>query len=287
MKHTVLTRNKILALLLFVGATLFVGGFFSHTVEAAKLPASPGTFYYDQTNLLSEETKQLVTNKNENYEQTGKKPQVIMAVVKSTGDVTIDEYASDLFDKWNIGQKDSDNGILILYANNDGKRNVRIEVGYGLEGAVTDAQAGSILRSNAQLLKSANKSKVNEGLQQTFNAVVTLVDKEYGYKLDKNSLTDEELQKVENPNKRDLPSALIIGFLIFVGISIFASFRGRGGKGGPKGPGGIDSSFPWWLMLLGSGGSDNDDDHWGGGGFGGGGGFSGGGGSSGGGGASI
>lgn len=284
MKHTVLTRNKILALLLFVGATLFVGGFFSHTVEAAKLPASPGTFYYDQTNLLSEETKQLVTNKNENYEQTGKKPQVIMAVVKSTGDVTIDEYASDLFDKWNIGQKDSDNGILILYANNDGKRNVRIEVGYGLEGAVTDAQAGSILRSNAQLLKSANKSKVNEGLQQTFNAVVTLVDKEYGYKLDKNSLTDEELQKVENPNKRDLPSALIIGFLIFVGISIFASFRGRGGKGGPKGPGGIDSSFPWWLMLL---GSDNDDDHWGGGGFGGGGGFSGGGGSSGGGGASI
>lgn len=287
MKHTVLTRNKILALLLFVGATLFVGGFFSHTVEAAKLPASPGTFYYDQTNLLSEETKQLVTNKNENYEQTGKKPQVIMAVVKSTGDVTIDEYASDLFDKWNIGQKDSDNGILILYANNDGKRNVRIEVGYGLEGVVTDAQAGSILRSNAQLLKSANKSKVNEGLQQTFNAVVTLVDKEYGYKLDKNSLTDEELQKVENPNKRDLPSALIIGFLIFVGISIFASFRGRGGKGGPKGPGGIDSSFPWWLMLLGSGGSDNDDDHWGGGGFGGGGGFSGGGGSSGGGGASI
>lgn len=287
MKHTVLTRNKILALLLFVGATLFVGGFFSHTVEAAKLPASPGTFYYDQTNLLSEETKQLVTNKNENYEQTGKKPQVIMAVVKSTGDVTIDEYASDLFDKWNIGQKDSENGILILYANNDGKRNVRIEVGYGLEGVVTDAQAGSILRSNAQLLKSANKSKVNEGLQQTFNAVVTLVDKEYGYKLDKNSLTDEELQKVENPNKRDLPSALIIGFLIFVGISIFASFRGRGGKGGPKGPGGIDSSFPWWLMLLGSGGSDNDDDHWGGGGFGGGGGFSGGGGSSGGGGASI
>lgn len=264
-----------------------MGGFFSHTVEAAKLPASPGTFYYDQTNLLSEETKQLVTNKNENYEQTGKKPQVIMAVVKSTGDVTIDEYASDLFDKWNIGQKDSDNGILILYANNDGKRNVRIEVGYGLEGAVTDAQAGSILRSNAQLLKSANKSKVNEGLQQTFNAVVTLVDKEYGYKLDKNSLTDEELQKVENPNKRDLPSALIIGFLIFVGISIFASFRGRGDKGGPKGPGGIDSSFPWWLMLLGSGGSDNDDDHWGGGGFGGGGGFSGGGGSSGGGGASI
>ena len=287
MKHTVLTRNKILALLLFVGATLFVGGFFSHTVEAAKLPASPGTFYYDQTNLLSEETKQLVTNKNENYEQTGKKPQVIMAVVKSTGDVTIDEYASDLFDKWNIGQKDSENGILILYANNDGKRNVRIEVGYGLEGVVTDAQAGSILRSNAQLLKSANKSKVNEGLQQTFNAVVTLVDKEYGYKLDKNSLTDEELQKVENPNKRDLPSALIIGFLIFVGISIFPSFRGRGGKGGPKGPGGIDSSFPWWLMLLGSGGSDNDDDHWGGGGFGGGGGFSGGGGSSGGGGASI
>lgn len=265
-----------------------MGGFFSHSVEAAKLPASPSTYYYDQVLLLNDETKQLVFNKNESYENTGKKPQVIMAVVKSTDGESIDEYASELFDKWNIGQKSSDNGLLILYAVNDGERNVRIEVGYGLEGAVTDSQAGAILRNNADLLKSSDKAKVNKGLQQTFNAVVTLIDKEYGYKLDKNSLSDEELERVQEADNSGESIGVVIGLLVFTGIVLFASYRGRGGKGGPKGPGGVDgSSIPWWLIFLGSGGSNDDNDHWGGGGFGGGGGFSGGGGSSGGGGASI
>lgn len=285
--------SKLMGIVILLTATLTLGGFFYTKVEAASLPSAPADYYLDQTNLLTTQTKDLVAQKNAYYQTTKQKPQVILAVVKSTDGEDIDQYAPKLFSKWGIGQKDTDNGILILYAVNDGDKNVRIEVGYGLEGAVTDAQAGQILRANATNLKSADASKVNAGLQKTFNAVTTLIDKEYNYKTDKNTLSDEEMQKIEHPNQVGFPKAIVIGFVIFLLISIFGS---RNNRQGPRngGTGGGSGSLPLWMLggMLGSSGSyrdRDDDDHFGGfGGFGGGGGgFSGGGGSSGGGGASI
>lgn len=268
--------------------SLFFGLFMVKSADAASLPASPRDFYYDQLNILDETTKDLVSNKNEGYKDTNKQPQVVVAAIKSTGDEDIDEYAPDLFEKWHIGQKGEDNGVLILYANNDGRRNVRIEVGYGLEGALTDADAGQILKANAELLKSNNAAEVNKGLQNTFNAVTTLIDKEYGYKGDKNTLSDKEIEKIKNPHRVDMPYAIVIGLLIFAVLSYFGSKNNHGGRGGGSGGTYVGSGLPWWI-LMGSGMNNrhDNDDFFGGGGFGGGGGFSGGGGSSGGGGASI
>lgn len=284
-------KSFVSLIILFIGIFL-VGFLISKNVEAATIPDSPDTFFYDETNTLNKATKKLVTDKNEVYKSTKQKPQVIVAVVKSTGDESIEQFANDLFRKWQIGQKDKDNGILILYAVNKGKRNVRIEVGYGLEGAVTDAQAGQILVANQDDLKSKDTDDINQGLQKSFNAVATLIDKEYGFKGDKNSLSDEELEEIEHPNRVALPIAIGVGLLIFVIIGIFGANRYVSGTKRYRDDG---SSIPWWVYMYGN--HDDDDDHhhfggpgsFGGGGFGGGsgGGFSGGGGSSGGGGASI
>jgi uncharacterized protein len=67
---------------------------------------------------------------------------VVVTLASANGDV--DGAAADLFKAWGIGQKGKDNGVLILAAIKD--RRARIEVGYGLEGVITDGQAGDILR---------------------------------------------------------------------------------------------------------------------------------------------
>lgn len=69
---------------------------------------------------------------------------VVVATVPSLGNETVESYAADLFREWGIGQKGKDNGVLILVAPSE--RQARIEVGYGLEGDLTDLQSGNIIR---------------------------------------------------------------------------------------------------------------------------------------------
>lgn len=68
---------------------------------------------------------------------------LIIATVPSIGDLTIEEYATSLYEKWGIGSKDTDEGVLILLSLNP--RRVRIEVGYGAEGYLNDAKTGRFL----------------------------------------------------------------------------------------------------------------------------------------------
>lgn len=81
--------------------------------------------------------------------------QIAVAVVKTTGDQSIENYAIDLARAWGVGQQATDNGILLVIANDD--RKVRIEVGRGLEGDLTDLQSGRIIRERlVPLLKSGD-----------------------------------------------------------------------------------------------------------------------------------
>ncbi|MGA6105797.1 TPM domain-containing protein [Pseudomonas solani] len=70
--------------------------------------------------------------------------QVAVLIVTSTGADSIEAYATRAFEQWKLGRKGVDDGILLLVAKDD--RALRIEVGYGLEGAVTDVQAARIIR---------------------------------------------------------------------------------------------------------------------------------------------
>ena len=70
--------------------------------------------------------------------------QIAVLMVPTTGDRAIEQYAVQVFDAWKLGRQGVDDGILLVVAKND--RALRIEVGYGLEGAVTDAQASRIIR---------------------------------------------------------------------------------------------------------------------------------------------
>lgn len=80
-----------------------------------------------------------------------------VAVVRTLGDRSVEEYAVKLFEKWGVGSEGRDDGALVLIS--VGERKVRLEIGYGLEGDIPDAAAGRIIRDDmAPRLKAGDWS---------------------------------------------------------------------------------------------------------------------------------
>lgn len=88
--------------------------------------------------------------------------QVAVLVVPTTGPDSIEQFATRVFDKWQLGDKQRSDGVLLLVAWQD--RTVRIEVGYGLEGALTDVQSGQIIRTS--IIPAFKQNRLAQGLQQ-------------------------------------------------------------------------------------------------------------------------
>ncbi|MCZ9148714.1 YgcG family protein [Escherichia albertii] len=97
----------------------------------------------DITGTLSTSEQQSLTQQLQDITHKTQ-AQVAVLIVPSTGDDTIEQYATRVFDSWKLGDKQRNDGILLLVAWED--HAVRIEVGYGLEGVVTDLQAAKIIR---------------------------------------------------------------------------------------------------------------------------------------------
>ena len=108
----------------------------------AQLPAPSGAIN-DFADLLTTEQEQQLTTLVEEVEDATT-AEIAVATVTSLDGMSVEEYAVRLFAQWGIGQADKDNGVLILVAPND--REMRIEVGYGLEGILPDGLAGQIVR---------------------------------------------------------------------------------------------------------------------------------------------
>ncbi|MFC1599160.1 TPM domain-containing protein [Candidatus Omnitrophota bacterium] len=192
--------------------------------------------------------------------------EVAVVILDTVKPYDIEGYAVGLFESWGIGKKGKDNGVLLLVAVKD--RKLRIEVGYGLEGAIPDALAKQVI---AQIIvPSFKQGDYAKGVTSGSLAIAQLVAKEYNVEL--TGLKD--LPSLRLPRKESALGGLFR--LLFLFIIIFA-FRG---------------GFLWWPLLLG-GSLGRRDGYWHGSGFGGssggfsggfggfGGGFSGGGGASG------
>lgn len=186
--------------------------------------------------------------------------QITVITVSSLQEIPIEDYAVELFKEWEIGQAKKDNGILLLVAPNE--RQVRIEVGYGLEGAVPDILAGEIIRND--ITPHFKNNDFDAGVLTGVTSIMKAAQGEY--EGSGNVRTDGLSQTVKN-NKA------LFNFIFWVIIIGIAIILNRGKKGRKNG-------FLWFLlgMLLGGGPGGRNK----GGGFGGfGGGSSGGGGASG------
>jgi uncharacterized protein len=90
----------------------------------------------------------------------GRRVQLQYLLVDSLDGESIDPYAVRVFETWKLGERGKDNGVLVVVAVKD--RRVRIETGYGAEGALTDAQAGRIIRET--LTPAFRQGRYGEGL---------------------------------------------------------------------------------------------------------------------------
>ena len=105
--------------------------------------------------------------------------EVAVVTVDSTGPLSIEEYAVNLFKRFGIGQRGKDNGVLLLVAFKD--HHMRIEVGYGLEGAITDAYSSRII--NTIIAPEFKEGRFSDGIEKGAAAIVTLIAKEYNISL--------------------------------------------------------------------------------------------------------
>ncbi len=178
--------------------------------------------------------------------------EIVVAIVPALDGIDIDTYRNELFEKWAIGKKDRDNGVLLVIGL--AERKVGIEVGYGLEGALPDVTTSSIIRN--EITPSFKQEDYDTGIQRGVSAIMAAIQGEY---------TATDYQSSEAP---DWVALLIFAAIVFIFIILPIIFRGTG-RGGRSG------GFFWYGGGGGGGGFS-------GGGFSGGGGGSGGGGSSGG-----
>jgi uncharacterized protein len=196
--------------------------------------------------------------------------QIAVVTVPTLGDADIAGYAQQLYETWGIGQKNNNNGVLILIAEQE--RKARIQPGYGLEGAIPDALAKRIITNT--IVPAFREKQYYAGIDRATDQLIALAKGEY--KADQTTRTQ--------PRSKDTSGSGWVFWLIIGALVLFMLLRNRGGgNGGGRNRGFGGGMIPPIIFGDFSGGRGTFG---GGGGFGGGG-FGGfGGGSSGGGGAS-
>jgi uncharacterized protein len=225
--------------------------------SAANFPALTGRIV-DQANIIPAETRNAIEPKLADLENKSG-IQLVVAAVTSLDGQEIEPYANELFRAWKLGEKTKNNGVLLLVAPNE--RRVRIEVGYGLEGTLTDALSKVII-TNA-IAPRFKTGDFGGGISRGVDDIITVLTTDASEWQQRPSLRLDNQQ-----NSDPMAWLLIAGLIALVTLLV------------------VSPGFRWFFLnvalniLLNSGGSR------GGGSFSSGGGFSGGGGSSGGGGAS-
>jgi uncharacterized protein len=252
-----------------LAVALFAALAFVNLALAYAFPPLTGRIV-DAANIISQAVSDRITAKLASLESKSG-IQLVVATVKSLDGDEIEPYANALFRAWGLGEKDKNNGVLLIVAPNE--RKVRIEVGYGLEGTLTDALS-KIIITNAM----APRFKLGDyggGIERGVDDIITV-------------LTTDSSEWQKRPDLRVVSQDTALDNLgPWIALALFAFIfflmtpaRERGN---------LLSFLLGMLMSSGRGGGYRDGRGWGndsGGGWPDGGGFSGGGGSSGGGGAS-
>jgi len=238
---SVMRKIKILPIILI---TLFLLQVSSLGKEAS-FPQPVG-YVNDFAHLLSSSDIERLTNLVTELERKTTS-EIAIVTLESIPEGDIESYAVDLFAAWGIGKKGEDNGLLILVS--VGERLVRIEVGYGLEGIITDGMAGEVIRQ--KIAPSFGRGEFGAGLFAGTATLANLIAREKGVELSAlSSLSQEDYEVVakgESQRKRVLMNLFYLFLILFfLGGRFFflpwLFFMGRGGFWG-RGGGGFGGGF--------------------------------------------
>jgi uncharacterized protein len=224
---------------------------------------SPQGYVSDYANVISQETESKITGIARAIEQATTAEVAVVTIPNLSPYGSIEEYSIELATDWGIGKEGKDNGMLLLLALEE--RKVRIEVGYGLEGAFTDGLTGRI--RDKSLIPYFKNNDFGTGFLKAMEGIAGIMEDEYGVELAGVSQTESKKYSSVSVVSRVRSSPIYIIFvLIFVvggrflwPILFLGGFGRRGGRGGFGG------------FSGGGGGGGGGFGGFGGGGFGGGG----------------
>ena len=227
---------------------------------ASQIPAKPTNNIYvqDYSKVLSANTKATIMAYSQAIAARTKAQLVVVTIPTLNGDA-LEDYATSLYRSWGIGDKEKNNGVLLLVALKD--RQSRIEVGYGLEGALPDGLTGRI--QDQAMIPYFSSGNYDKGIMQGYANIASIVAKEYNVKLE--SKIQDASQKGVSAQTAEMPlwqklifvvgiaGLLLIDQLFFGGailhllLILFLRGGGRGGGGGFGGGsgGGGGSSRRW------------------------------------------
>ncbi len=156
--------RRLFALIVFLPLTVF----------AYTSPGKPVGFVNDFAQMMSSGVRASLEQELKNF-RAEKAHEIAVVTIPTLTDETIETYAVKLFAEWGIGGKEKDNGVLLLIARDE--REVRIEVGYGLEGALTDLESKQII--DKVIVPAFAQGDFDAGITQGVGAIEQAIASEY------------------------------------------------------------------------------------------------------------
>ncbi len=206
------------SLIALFGALMLV----SQLAFAALVEVPPFTArVIDLTQTLSASEQAALEAKLQSFEEA-KGSQIAVLIVATTQPEAIEQYAIRVVDEWKVGRKNVDDGLLLLIAKDD--RKMRIEVGYGLEGAVPDLYAKRII--NEALTPNFKRGNFAGGIEAALNALIGLVEGE--------PLPEPHPASIDGAHLEGLLPLLLVGGMIsgMMLRGVFGTFFGSAANGG-------------------------------------------------------
>lgn len=218
--------QKLKKKILFILLTLI-----SVQVYAQEFPEKPNRIVNDYANFLSSSEQNALEKKLVNF-STETSTQVAIAIVPDLHGYDAASYAFELGEKWGIGQRGKNNGLLILVKpkTSNSKGEVFIATGYGVEGAVPDALAKRIVEN--EILPNFRQGQYYKGLDQAANTIISLTKGEY--------TADQYREKTSGNEGSAIPFVVI--FLIVIAFSIMGRARRARHYA-------IGHNIPFWVAL--------------------------------------
>lgn len=200
-------RNINFFLLFFFTITILAH---SQSVAIPDKPQKETSFYDFGTHVLTASQQQAIEQKLIHYADSTS-TQIVVILVPTTGGEQIARFATDIGHKWGVGQKNMDNGIILLAAVDD--RNVTIQTGYGVEHLLTDALARRIIER--EIVPEFRKQNYYAGIDNATTVIFQVLKGEY--------------QSTGSNNENSVFPVI----LIIVGVIVFLSIISKtgGGKG--------------------------------------------------------
>ena len=212
--------------------------------HAISVPERPLTYVIDLAGIVDGSTESRLNGYLKELEQKTT-AQFIILTIKSLEGESIEDFAIKIaHDKWKLGQKGKDNGLLLLVAVNDHK--YRIEVGYGLEGVLPDSMVGGIGRS--LMVPFFKKGDYSNGIFSAALVMANAIAADAGVKITGMPTMKRRVQPVEQNQPRSLLQTIITIIFFFIVLVLFVKHprlllllflsSSMGGRGGAWGGGG-------------------------------------------------